>query len=143
MKQRGQTPLFHLMPSVWEWNMSYCNTHGRYDGNGCSLCRDDQSEIIDSLARSREDQREDLADAAASIADAVNNPGDYDCPSCMFRTLKKGAPCCPKCQKDPGRQYWVEVEARERAREKAAAEARARESRPRKAKEAKTRNKGV
>lgn len=90
--------------------MSYCNTHGRYDGDGCPACRDVENEIIDSLTRSRED----LATAAAHIAHAENNPGDYVCPSCMFQTLKKGASRCPKCHADPGRQYWDEVETEER-----------------------------
>ncbi|HUW27894.1 MAG TPA: hypothetical protein VMV97_04730 [Sulfuriferula sp.] len=115
--------------------MSYCNIHGRYDGDGCPTCRDVESEIIDSLARSRED----LATAAAHIAHAENNPGDYVCPSCMFRTLKKGASRCPKCHADPGRQYWVDVTARERAQEIAAAEEWERGRPAREAKEAKDR----
>lgn len=90
--------------------MSYCHIHGRYVGDGCRACRDAEYEILDELARSRED----FAAAATHIADAENNPGDYDCPSCMFRTLKKGASRCPKCHADPGRQYWDKVHERER-----------------------------
>lgn len=117
--------------------MSYCNTHGRYVGDGCPACRDAEYEIINELARSRED----IATAAAHIAHAENNPGDYDCPSCKFRTLKKGASRCPKCHADPGRQYWVDVAERERLREIAAAEEWERGRPDREAREAKDRAK--
>lgn len=86
--------------------------------------REEQAAL--DLERAREQSREDLAAAAAYIADAKNNPGDYDCPSCLFRTLKKGASRCPKCHADPGRQYWVDIETKERdARLRAAAAAEA------------------
>lgn len=74
----------------------------------------DLSEMLSESVRSREQSREDIAAAAVYIADAKNNPGDYYCPSCKFRTLKKGASRCPKCHADPGLQYWAEVEAKER-----------------------------
>lgn len=77
-----------------------------------------------ALERSREQSREETAAAAVYIANAKNNPGGYDCPSCLFRTLKKGASRCPKCHADPGRQYWVDIETKERdARLRAAAAA--------------------
>lgn len=96
--------------------MSYCRVHDglyyKYE-DGCPKCRDDaeqaasdRSEIIGELARSRED----IANAAFYFA----NPGDYNCPSCKFLTLKKGASRCPRCQADPGLQYWAEVETKER-----------------------------
>lgn len=104
--------------------MSYCRVHDglhyEYE-DGCPKCRDDaeqaasdRSEIIRGLARSREESREDLAAAAVYIADAKNNPGEYYCPHCKFRTLKKGASRCPSCHGEPGLQYWVDVETKER-----------------------------
>lgn len=72
------------------------------------------SEMLDEIYRAREQSREDAAEAAAYIADAKNNPGDYVCPSCLYRTLKKRASRCPKCRAEPGQQYWVDVETEER-----------------------------
>lgn len=104
--------------------MSYCRVHDglhyEYE-DGCPKCRDDakqaasdRSEIISEIARSREQSREDTAAAARHIADAKNNPGDYNCPSCKYRTLIKGASICPVCHEKPGPQYWVDVETKER-----------------------------
>ena len=100
--------------------MSYCRVHDglHYEHeDGCPKCRDDaeqaasdRSEIINGLARSRED----LAAAAVYIADSKNNPGDYDCPYCKFRTLKMGASRCPSCHGEPGLLYWAGIEAKER-----------------------------
>lgn len=111
--------------------MSYCRVHNglQYEyEDGCPKCRDDaeqaaldRSEIIRGLDQSREEARENIAD----VADAINNPGDYDCPHCKFRTLKKWATCCPRCQKDPGPRYWDglrEEERRAELRAKAAKE---------------------
>ena len=111
--------------------MSYCRVHDglhyEYE-DGCPKCRDDaeqaasdRSEIIRVLAQSRED----TAYATVHTIDAINNPGDYDCPHCKFRTLKKWATCCPRCQKDTGPRYWDglrEEERRAELRAKAAKE---------------------
>lgn len=112
--------------------MSNCNRCGKYlPGFFDTICQECESienernedrereeereeEAALALERSREQSREDLAAAAVYIADAKNNPGDYVCPSCMYRTLKKGASRCPKCHADPGRQYWEVVETSER-----------------------------
>lgn len=59
--------------------------------------------------------------------------GDYTCPQCHYRTLRRSAPRCPLCHADPGAGYWSEVYQRERAQKLAmeqaaiAAEARANE----------------
>ena len=98
--------------------MGYCNIHGRYEGDGCSTCRDVEEGIVESLARSRED----LAETAVYIAHAQNNPGDYDCPSCKFQTLKLRASRCPKCHANIGREYWAPIEAAIAAAERAATE---------------------
>lgn len=72
------------------------------------------SEMLDEIDRSKEQSREDIAAAAAYIANAKNNPGDYVCPSCLFRTLKKEASRCSKCHADIGRQYWDVIKTKER-----------------------------
>lgn len=97
------------------------------------------SEMLSESTRSREQSREGLATAAVYIANAKNNPGDYNCPSCLFRTLKRGASRCPKCHADPSRQYWVDVETKERdarLRAKEAAERAAKEAAEKAAQEA-------
>ncbi len=102
--------------------MGYCHVHGKYDGDGCSDCRDaeeqaasDREEMLRELDELRESQDE--------LAYATNNPGDYHCPYCRLRSLKRSASRCPKCHGEIDSQYWenvrrVEEEAR-RAQEEA------------------------
>ena len=96
--------------------MGYCHIHGKYDGDGCSDCRDaeeqaasDREEMLRELDELRESQNE--------LAYATNNPGDYHCPHCRLRSLKRSASRCPKCHGGIDSQYWenvkrVEEEAR-------------------------------
>src|SRR3989338_9135317 len=107
--------------------MSYCKVHGRYEGSGCSDCRDaeeqsalDREEIIRELARSREESKENLAAAVSHIANSKNNPGDYICPACRYTTLKYLASRCPICHINIDGEYWIPITAAiERAKKEA------------------------
>lgn len=79
----------------------------------------DHSEMLSEIERSREESSENIAAAAAYIANAKNNPGDYDCPACRYTTLKYLASRCPKCQADTPSGYWLPIIERERARAEA------------------------
>jgi len=60
-----------------------------------------------------------LAQAELQVAIArdqayrVNNPGDYECPACLYKTLKRGATRC-KCGAVVLAEYWESVRSRER-----------------------------
>ena len=81
------------------------------------------SEMRSEIKRSREESSENIAAAAAYIANAKNNPGDYDCPACRYTTLKYLASRCPKCQADTPQGYWLPIIERERASAEAARKA--------------------
>lgn len=72
-----------------------------------------------------------------------DNPGDYECPACLYITLLRGASRCPHCQATVPSNYWppiyeqerIEAEERERQERLAAEEwARGEPERRRKAK---------
>ncbi|SDD09930.1 DUF4670 domain-containing protein [Niabella drilacis] len=49
------------------------------------------------------------------------NPGEYECPNCLYITLKRNASRCPKCHGTVSSSYWYtinkrEAEAQEQAR---------------------------
>jgi uncharacterized Zn finger protein (UPF0148 family) len=121
--------------------------HGEYPDYelGCPKCRDaaerDEERARENAERDEERAREserraderaeelarELAESAEEAAYKQANPGDYECPSCLYITLRKGAVACPKCQRDVPPQYWLDVrtkeeaKAREEARRQAAA----------------------
>ena len=117
--------------------------HGEYPDYelGCPKCRDaaerDEERARESEERARESERRaderaeelarELAESAEEAAYKQASPGDYECPSCLYITLRKGAVACPKCQRDVPPQYWLDVrtkeeaKAREEARRQAAA----------------------
>src|SRR5665213_1755137 len=77
-----------------------------------------------------EAERERAEQAAREAEDRVyrvNNPGDFDCPYCMLRSLRRAAKRCPKCQHDIEPGYWTGVFARELEERNRQEEARLRE----------------
>ena len=72
---------------------------------------EDHEELLHELADSREAAREDLVEATLFLADQRKNPGDYDCPSCCYKTLKYWASRCPTCQADVKDEYWQNIYA--------------------------------
>lgn len=67
-----------------------------------------------------EQEREDAEERAEQDRYHAANPGDYECPSCLFQTLKRNAKRCPKCHDDVPAKYWTDLAEHERlAREKA------------------------
>lgn len=108
---------------------STCHTYYDPDGfcPGCYRIEQHQRIVEESDVRREElarEEMEQLSENARLIADARNNPGDYDCPACLYRTLKYKASRCPLCRASPGTEYWERVDTAIRA-----AEARKREAR--------------
>src|SRR5882672_3281303 len=91
--------------------MAYCQIHGGFDDHsreGCPKCQDlesqtqrDRSQMLESL--------ENLDLSRDEIVHAINNPGDYQCPYCKFKTLLYEAACCPKCQRNIADSYWEPI----------------------------------
>lgn len=100
---------------------NYCGRHGcNYaDGRSCPECRaeeeaEDRQNTLDALNRIYENQVDSQIDVS-ELADKINNPGDYDCPECSFRTLQFLARRCPKCHADINHEYWDAVSERRKA----------------------------
>src|SRR5665213_3051142 len=95
----------------------------------------EREETREEAEREREEAREEAAreraeQAAREAEDRVyrvNNPGDFDCPYCMLRSLRRAAKRCPKCQHDIEPGYWTGVFARELEERNRQEEARLRE----------------
>lgn len=97
--------------------MGHCRLHGHYE----EYCRDCL------LAQENlEEQIGDLTSEVSKQADLINNPGEYECPYCLFKTLNYMATVCFKCHRDIDNNYWINVDNKE---------ARKREARLKKAKE--------
>src|SRR3954451_14837991 len=81
--------------------MDQGKVHGYYveDGNGCGDCRDSDKEVRQSLSE---------------LAHKRANPGDYECPHCLYISLKNRASRCPKCHGHIDREYWDGVREKER-----------------------------
>lgn len=105
-----------------------CRIHGlqfvdNYN-NGCPRCQLAEEDA----ARDRQEIKRSLGEDAYRRA----NPGDYDCPQCMYRSLKWQASRCPLCQGEIVREYWSAVAAMELAKaEREAVAARERAERQR------------
>jgi hypothetical protein len=105
--------------------MSYCARHGG-DGysSDCPLCAAEErhAELLESNAANTAA----LIEATRRTADEAEyrrqNPGDYDCPHCKYRSLKWNATRCPLCREPVNDEYWrVVAERKERARQAALA----------------------
>lgn len=116
----------------------YCRTHGRYydpGDDGCRRCQVAEESAQELLRSSEEAAAESSAAAAAAMRESDfrrANPGEYECPHCLYRTLRSGATRCPMCHGQVDAEYWREVRTREQAevaRQKALAEAAAEEAR--------------
>lgn len=82
----------------------------------------------EALERDRERQEEqqqrheELVELRREKIYKHSNPGDYQCPKCLFISLKRGASRCPRCQGDVAPDHWKpiyeaeRIEAEERAR---------------------------
>jgi hypothetical protein len=108
--------------------MPYCQIHGGYDDYGCPDCKREEQEQHDARAeqaRMLEEQSESLRDIAISTEEAAfraHNPGDFQCPSCMMISLKRGARRCPLCRSDITPSDWEDIDNKvEEARKQAQA----------------------
>ena len=84
----------------------------------CESIERERQEDAERAERAHEEQLEQLrenAQRAEQAAYARINPGDYDCPACLYRTLKYRATRCPMCRADVGSGYWIGVDTRARA----------------------------
>ena len=80
-------------------------------------------EHLNQSKRNAEELLEQSRENAERIADARINPGDYDCPACLYRTLRYRASRCPTCQANVGTEYWDRVDARKKEEAERAAKA--------------------
>jgi len=68
--------------------MLTCNRCGRpSDDFTCTLCRNIERERREDAEREEEAREESRANAERA-AYARTNPGDYECPECLYRTLR-------------------------------------------------------
>jgi len=106
--------------------MAYCPIHGYLgEGGTCDQCVRDREEA-EEAAEARAGK---AAELAAEQTFLINNPGDYKCPHCLLKSLKRGARRCPKCHGEIG--PWDEVYAREAEALKKQEEARTQKERER------------
>lgn len=100
--------------------MTTCDRCGRPSKySRCTLCESierERQEDIEREEQAHSERLEQLREDAERIADAKVNPGDYDCPSCLYRTLRYRASRCPTCQGTVTAEYWDQVDARQRER---------------------------
>jgi hypothetical protein len=97
----------------------------------CKLCENIEKEAEEKCSRENErDARvealsmeiiQSQIDVSSSVSnaldvaiDALNNPGDYCCPSCHFKTLLRDALRCPRCHGDVNHSYWFNISENER-----------------------------
>lgn len=118
--------------------MPYCHRHGPFDEyeDGCPKCRDaEKQEVLDrdTIISELSQLRDDAIESASTAAYLKNNPGDYECPSCGYITLKYCRNRCPQCQADVPDGYWTPIIERERSRAEAARKAQEEWDRGRKA----------
>lgn len=98
--------------------MPICKIHGRYD-DYCFECRKEheyaENDRMELLA-----QLESLKDANDELAVKLTHPGDFECPHCRYRTLRRSASRCVKCHGVIEDSFWIEITERERREEEAA-----------------------
>lgn len=100
----------------------HCYEHGIEYNSVCPACRDekaeeDRQEIIDGLSEQTKETKKSLEDMAYKQA----NPGDYQCPECLYITLKKSASRCPTCRSSISTAHWERVLEQERVEKERAA----------------------
>jgi cation transport ATPase len=110
--------------------MAYCPIHGYLgEGGTCDQCVRDREEAEEAA----EARAEKAAELAAEQTFLINNPGDYKCPHCLLKSLKRDARRCPKCHGEIG--PWDEVYAKEAEALKKQEEARTQKERERRQQE--------
>lgn len=56
-----------------------------------------------------------MAEKLDRLSDNNKDFGDYFCPHCRYKTLRRGASRCPECHGDPGSAFWERVDTAEMA----------------------------
>jgi len=67
-----------------------------------------------------EQRHNDLIRSQEEALHKQQNPGDYDCPHCLYRTLKLGASRCPMCHGQIGAEFWRLIQQDKQRREEQA-----------------------
>ena len=94
--------------------MNYCGWHDiNYSGDKCSRCVAEERHQ-DILAQARE-SAEDTTSAIQESDYRRANPGNYECPLCLYVSLRMGASRCPSCHGDVPSGHWAGVFAAEKA----------------------------
>ena len=94
----------------------YCGRHSiHYPGRTCPRC--DAEERHREILNATEESIAETAHAMRESDYRQANPGDYQCPHCMYLSLRRGASRCPLCHGDVGSEYWNSVRASEAAAE--------------------------
>lgn len=101
----------------------HCNRHDiDYSGGDCPRC------WAEELANEQNEWAAIQSETAAiqsklmvQSAEKAINPGDYNCPHCRFKTLKRRASRCPKCQGTIDEGHWTSIERWEKMEREAAA----------------------
>src|SRR4030095_3179217 len=84
--------------------MRHCRVHGSYYGEGYSGCPDCRD------AEGRSDARlSQLVEDLGRPSPVDKDFGDYVCPHCRYKTLRRGASRCPECHGAPGMDFWTRV----------------------------------
>lgn len=93
----------------------YCHIHGEYPEyrDGCPDCQTAEDRA--------ESNRAEMLDRLSTAEYKRANPGDFQCPSCRYKTLLRQASRCPMCHATIEGQYWADVESAEKRKEKARA----------------------
>lgn len=88
--------------------MYHCNEHGiDYRQDDCPRCvaQREHQEILDALEAQTEAQTE--------AQSKHFNPGDYQCPHCLYTTLIRNASRCPICHGAIDVGHWGRITAAE------------------------------
>jgi len=89
-----------------------------YKCQTCESIERERQEDAEREERAHEEHLEQLRENAYRAERAAYermNPGQYDCPACLYRTLKRRATRCPTCQASIPSEYWSQVDAKEKA----------------------------
>lgn len=117
--------------------MYHCYTHDidhrLYECPKCEAERRHE-ELLDVARESHEEELRGADERHQESIEALResdhkraNPGEYECPHCLYIALKRGASRCPTCHAGIDPVHWDEVREREKAEaERAEAERQAR-----------------
>lgn len=93
--------------------MGYCKIHGEFFGEYCRDCSAAENRVGDELEEIRGLLTERSADHE-KLLKSFNNPGNYFCPHCKWKTLLYRATRC-RCGGEISKEYWQKEDERREA----------------------------